>query len=140
MPKQGRYCRSCDTRLGRDNTDALCAACQRHVDAMRREPPAVPDEFWDTGPMRVALTSWHIGRVIRVYRHHPFHGQPIPQQTACRWLGLTQSNLSRLENGPAVTDLTRLIAWSVALRIPPDRLWFQLPGPVDRTASYPGHA
>jgi tetratricopeptide (TPR) repeat protein len=40
---------------------------------------------------------------------------------------LTQAQLSRTENGPAVTDLAKLIPIAHTLGIPADLLWFKLP-------------
>jgi hypothetical protein len=39
----------------------------------------------------------------------------------------TQTQLSRIESGPPVTDLDRLIPWARTLGIPPRLLWFKLP-------------
>ena len=79
--------------------------------------------------MRVALASWHIGQVIRAYRYHPGHGpRPLSQELVGGWLGLTQAQLSRVEGGPAVTDLSKLVPWARTLKVPAERLWFKLPG------------
>jgi transcriptional regulator with XRE-family HTH domain len=51
----------------------------------------------------------------------------LPQQRVGGWLGLTQAQLSRVENGPAVTDLTKLTAWAGSLGVPVSLLWFHLP-------------
>lgn len=42
-------------------------------------------------------------------------------------MGQTQAQLSRLENGPGLRDLDRLVAWAVLLGMPTDMLWFSLP-------------
>lgn len=78
--------------------------------------------------MQDALADWHMGRVIQAYRLHPWHGQPLPQGVVASWVGLTQTQLSRIENGPAPQDLAKLIQWASVLRIPPELLWFKLPG------------
>src|SRR6266542_2493841 len=136
----GRYCRGCGSRLARDNTATHCTACARRMSAAAGAPPAVRRDFWDSAVMRVALASRHIGRVIRAYRYHPHHGgRPLPQQRVGGWLGLTQAQLSRVENGPAVTDLTRLTAWAGTLAIPADRLWFHLPGQSEPTDQADAH-
>jgi hypothetical protein len=45
------------------------------------------------------------------------------------WLGgLTQPQVSRVENGAAVEDLRRLVPWARVLGIPGELLWFRLPG------------
>ena len=68
-----------------------------------------------------------MGAVISAYRNHPFHGSPLRQETVARWMGLTQAQLSRIENGPAMKDLDKLIQWAELLEIPARLLWFQLP-------------
>jgi hypothetical protein len=141
-----RFCRGCGARLARDNAAAHCAACARRLAAADGAPPAVPGEFWDTEAMRDALASRQIGQVIRAYRYHPHHGgRPLPQQRVGGWLGLTQAQLSRIENGPAVTDLAKLTAWASTLAVPASRLWFDLPAPDqpptgDRAAAHGGYA
>jgi hypothetical protein len=42
-------------------------------------------------------------------------------------MGQTQAQLSRLENGRALRDLDRLVAWAVLLGMPQELLWFALP-------------
>jgi hypothetical protein len=69
-----------------------------------------------------------MGRIIRAYRYHPFHGrQALPQGVVANWLGVTQGQLSRIEHGPPTVHLDRLIYWVRVLRIPSERLWFTLP-------------
>jgi tetratricopeptide (TPR) repeat protein len=124
-----RYCRTCGTRLTRGNQLDQCAPCQQQTFRLALEPPDVPDSFWDTRPMRDAAASWHIGQVIRAYRHHPHHApRPLPQELIAGWLGLTQTQLSRTENGPPVKDLDKLTRWAQILKIPARHLWFRLPG------------
>ncbi|MBB4961731.1 DNA-binding protein [Micromonospora polyrhachis] len=85
--------------------------------------------------MRAALSARHMGRVIRVYRHHSHHGaRPLAQDVVAGWMGQTQAQLSRLENGPPLRNIERLIAWAVLLGIPEDLLWFSLP-PAEPAAS-----
>jgi len=131
-----RYCR-CGTRLARDNSDALCAACRRQSQEAWLHPPRMPAEFWFTDQMRDALASRHLGQVVRAWRHHWSHGpQPIPQEQVAGWFGITQAQLSRIENGPPIRDLGRLIHWARVLHIPPEHLWFDLPG-IPRTTPAP---
>src|SRR3712207_8830963 len=53
----------------------------------------------ETAQMHEALASRHLGWIIRAYRHHRFHGpQPLPQQVVAGWMGLTQTQLSRIED------------------------------------------
>ncbi|MGH2601339.1 MAG: helix-turn-helix domain-containing protein, partial [Dehalococcoidia bacterium] len=80
--------------------------------------------------MYEALNSWHIGRAIRAYRLHEHWPEPIAQAIVGNWLGITQAQLSRIENGAAVTDLAKLIPIAHALGIPADLLWFRLPSDV----------
>jgi tetratricopeptide (TPR) repeat protein len=68
-----------------------------------------------------------MGEVISAYRNHPFYGRPLRQETVARWAGLTQAQLSRIENGPAIKDLDKLIRWATLLAIPAHLLWFHLP-------------
>jgi transcriptional regulator with XRE-family HTH domain len=121
-----RYCR-CGTRLAADNCANLCAACQSRSSATLATPPQVPPEFWQTDRMRDALAAWHMGQVIQAYRTHPWHGRPLPQGTVAAWVGLTQTQLSRIENGQPPQDLAKLIQWARVLRVPAQRLWFKLP-------------
>jgi transcriptional regulator with XRE-family HTH domain len=132
-----RYCARCGARLASDNKDAACRPCQRAAREAGLNPPEVPPEFWDNDQLRDALvTERHIGHVVQSYRKHPFHGQrAISQETAARWLSVSQTQLSRIENGRPVYDLDRLIEWAKKLRIPPELLWFALPdegGEVNR--------
>jgi transcriptional regulator with XRE-family HTH domain len=69
--------------------------------------------------MRDALATWHMGRVVAAYRNHPFHGRPLPQETVAGWVGITQAQLSRIESGPPIKDLERLIEWARVLHVPP---------------------
>jgi transcriptional regulator with XRE-family HTH domain len=127
-PLPARYCRSCGVRLAGSNRDDYCAPCQRKARALVTGPPEVPVEFWTTDRMRDALASWHMGRVIAAYRLNPQHPRPIPQEIVGGWVGITQAQLSRIENGPPIRDLDRLTQWATLLGIPADLLWFKLPG------------
>jgi hypothetical protein len=107
----------------------------------------MPREFWHTDQMRDALATWHMGRVIFAYRTHPAHARPLSQEAVGNWLGLTQAQLSRIENGRAPEELTKLVAWAQILGIPGELLWFKLPDeagvepvlppPVSATVSLP---
>lgn len=123
-----RRCRSCKTAsLARDNRGDECAGCLAKARDLLIGPPSVPSEFWDDGRVRTALKSRNMGAVISAYRNHPFHGRPLKQETVGRWVGLTQTGLSRIENGPAIKDLDKLAQWAELLGIPASSLWFQLP-------------
>jgi transcriptional regulator with XRE-family HTH domain len=125
---KARYCR-CGARLARDNPGTRCSACTA---ADRDRPvaaPEVPADFWDEVVLQEALASRHMGRVIRAWRTHPHHGrQDFPQDRVAAWAGITQTQLSRIENGQPMMHLDRLIQWARVLRIPADRLWFAMPG------------
>lgn len=126
--RDGPLC-GCGTRLARDNSGQRCAACQRVDEGGLLSPPEVPDEFWEYPAMRDAFVRRHMGCVIRTFREHPFHGRkPISQGTVAEWIGLTQAQISRIENGPPIVDLDRLTEWALLLRIPEEYLWFSLPG------------
>jgi transcriptional regulator with XRE-family HTH domain len=123
-----RYCSSCGSRLARDNTDTFCALCRKRARDAALRPPTVPPDFWDTDQLNNALASWHMGKVIRAYRHHPFHGpRPLAQELVGSWLGITQAQLSRIEQGRPIQDLDRLTRWAQTLHIPGEYLWFKLP-------------
>lgn len=123
-----RYC-GCGTRLARDNRETQCGRCQRKARELTSGAPDVPSGFWlASDQLRDALASWHMGRVIAAYRTHPHHAPPLSQEVVAGWVGLTQTQLSRIEAGPPITDLTKLIRWAKVLRIPEALLWFKLPG------------
>lgn len=127
-----RYCR-CGAQLAADNPAALCAACQRATRDRLIAPPVVPASFWKTDELRDAFAAQHMGRVARAYRRHPLH-EPIygrngiTQALLGQWVGLTQPQVARLEHGAASKHLDTLTHWARVLRIPPDLLWFDLPG------------
>jgi tetratricopeptide (TPR) repeat protein len=100
-------------------------------------PPEVPVGFWTSDRMRDALESWHMGRVIAAYRLNPQHVRPIPQEIVGGWVGITQAQLSRIENGPPIKDLDRLTQWAILLGIPAELLWFKLPGADPRPVKAP---
>ncbi|MGH3872377.1 MAG: hypothetical protein ACRDSR_12840 [Pseudonocardiaceae bacterium] len=92
----------------------------------------MPADFWETEQLRDALVAQHIGRVSRAYRKHPHHvalygRDGIPQAIVGDWLGLTQAQISRIENGPPVRHLDSLAHWAQTLHIPGYLLWFKLP-------------
>ena len=102
-------CARCGASLAADNNSGRCAPCQRAERDWIVAAPVVPAAFWSHEPLRRALAARHLGRVIRAYRHHPYHGrQPLPQATVAGWFGVTQAQLSRIETGPPVVHLDRL--------------------------------
>lgn len=121
-----RACERCGVPLARDHSDTRCSACRR---SSALKPPTMPREFWETAHMRAAIATWHMGRVIFAYRHHPWHQRELSQDVVGGWLdGLTQPQVSRIENGRAIEDLGRLVRFAQILGIPRDLLWFKLPG------------
>jgi predicted kinase/transcriptional regulator with XRE-family HTH domain len=130
-PAEQRYCR-CGTRLAADNTGGQCARCQRASRNKLIAPPQVPAEFWRTEQLRDAFVAQHMGWVARAYRLHPYH-QPvygpsgISQGLLGQWLGLSQPQVSRIENGSPIRNLDTLAYWARILHIPPELLWFRLP-------------
>ncbi|GAA0476653.1 hypothetical protein Aca07nite_88260 [Actinoplanes capillaceus] len=88
-------------------------------------PPAVPDEFWTHPPLVQALAARHMGRVLRAYRHHPWHGhRPLSQAVVAGWLGTEQSRLSKIETGLPSRKLDWLRFVARLLCIPGELLWF----------------
>lgn len=123
-----RHCVGCGARLAADNPDTACRPCQRAAQDASRRPPGVPREFWQIDRMLDALNERHMGHIVRSYRNHPFHGRKgISQEVMAHWLAIGQTQLSRIERGPPVYDLDRLVQWATTLQIPQDLLWFDLP-------------
>jgi transcriptional regulator with XRE-family HTH domain len=88
----------------------------------------VPPEFWDDDGLQEALNARHMGQVVRAYRTHRYHGRhALAQEVVANWVGLTQAQLSRIENGPSIVHLDRLTQWARVLGIPGRYLWFKLP-------------
>lgn len=121
-------CSRCGVRLAADNAHGRCASC-RTADRSRVEhAPVVPPEFWLHEGLREALQARHMGRVIRAYRQHPYHGRAaLSQEIVAGWVGITQAQLSRIEQGRPIGHLDRLIHWARVLGIPEQHLWFALP-------------
>ena len=123
---QTRYCH-CGTRMARDNRGSMCNACAKAARNHLVQPPAVPREFWHAAEMQEALTSCDMGAVMRAFRTHPHHGRDISQEVAAGWVGITQTRLSRIENGEEITSIRKLMRWAHVLRVPADLLWFRMP-------------
>ena len=129
----GRRCSGCGTVLAADNTARLCGRCRREQRDQLRTPPAqLKDEFFETDEFRVAFTSQHIGKVFKAYRNHPRHlrlfGKALNQELLGRWLGLTQAQVSKIENGKPEQNLETLRNFARILHLPQRFLWFDLPG------------
>ncbi len=128
FPVTHANCPRCGGRLARDNDSGRCTPCQAAERDRLSRPPVVPANFWEHQPVRRALAARHLGRVIRAFRCHPYHGRnPLPQSAVAGWLGITQAQLSRVENGSPIVHLDRLTHWAQVLRIPAKHLWFALP-------------
>ena len=107
----------------------MCAPCRQLNGIGSDHAPDLGADFWYTDQMRDAFVSRDMGTVVRVYRYHPAHGhKPLPQEIVSRWLGVTQSQLSRIESGRNRVDtLDKLIHYARSLKMPADLLWFDLP-------------
>ena len=141
-PRRQLYCR-CGTLVAKDNTERQCARCQRASRDKLITPPEVPAEFWQTDQFRDAFSAQHMGRVARAYRTHPYHyaaygPSGVSQGLLGQWLGLSQPQVSRIENGPPIRNLDTLAYWARTLHIPPELLWFRLPDEKgERTVTEP---
>ncbi|XVV05911.1 helix-turn-helix domain-containing protein [Actinosynnema sp. CA-248983] len=89
------------------------------------EAPLHDDDFWLQPELQRAFQDRHFGRVLRSYRRA--HTPEIKQVDLARWIDRTQGQLSRIERSTqAPTDIAKLSAWAVALRIPERYLWFKI--------------
>lgn len=128
-----RYCAGCGTILAADNTARLCSKCHREQrDQLRTPPSQLRNEFFETDEFRSAFESQHIGKILKAYRNHPRHlqlfGKALNQELLGRWLGLTQAQVSKLENGKPEQNLETLRNYARILHLPQHLLWFDLPG------------
>jgi hypothetical protein len=115
-----RYCR-CGSPLARDNAGLLCSACQ--ATRTRGRAPDVPAAFWQTDVMAAALASGDVGRVIRAYRSHPFHGQRLPQTLLANWLHMSQAAVCRIETGRRRVTIDEIACVARALGMPVALPW-----------------
>jgi transcriptional regulator with XRE-family HTH domain len=97
------------------------------------------DDFWHTPQFNDAFAAQHVGWVARAFRKHPIHAsrygrEGISQDLLGSWIGLTQAQVSRIENGPPIRNLDTLAHWARVLRIPQNRLWFRF---VDHHTPHP---
>jgi tetratricopeptide (TPR) repeat protein len=129
MTSAARYCMRCGSRLTRDSRASMCAPCRQLSGIGSDHAPDLGANFWHTDQMRDSFASRDMGTVVRAYRYHPAHGhKALPQETVSRWLGVTQSQLSRIESGRNRVDtLDKLIHYARSLKMPADLLWFELP-------------
>jgi hypothetical protein len=128
-----RYFCRCGTHLAKDNTERQCARCRSLSRDRFIAPPEVPPELWRTEQFKEAFAAQHMGRVARAYRTHPYHyavygPSGISQTLLGQWLGLRQPQVSRFETGLPLQHLDTLRHWARTMRVPPELLWFDLPG------------
>lgn len=127
-----RLCQGCGSALAADNTAQLCSRCHREQRDQLRTPPIQRNEFFETAEFRAAFESQHIGKVFKAYRNHPRHlllfGKALNQELLGRWLGLTQSQVSKLESGKPELNLDTLRTYARILHLPQHLLWFDFPG------------
>lgn len=129
----GRRCPGCGTVLAADNSARLCSRCHREQrDQLRTPPTQLRNEFFETDEFRAAFNSQHIGKIFKAYRNHPRHlqlfGKALNQELLGRWLGLTQAQVSKVENGKPEQNLETLRNYARILHLPQHLLWFDLPG------------
>jgi hypothetical protein len=119
-----RRCSSCRAVLARDNTGSLCSPCRRGRQAAAPRAPEMSADFWQSAEIHEAVSRRDMGAVLYAYRSHPAHGRrPLPQAVVSNWLGVTQSQLSRLESGRnRVRELDKLVHYARVLCIPADLL------------------
>lgn len=124
---------TCGAVLAADNPGLSCASCTRSNRDRMERPPVLPPEFFDTPQFRAAFASRQMGRVFRVYRtdprHWPVYGRDgIGQEVLAAWLGLNQSQVSRMETGRVVPQHLDVLAhYARTLHLPEQFLWFDLP-------------
>ncbi|MET7997902.1 helix-turn-helix domain-containing protein [Amycolatopsis sp. NPDC005232] len=82
-----------------------------------------------------------MGKVFKAYRNHPRHlqlfGKGLNQELLGRWLGLTQAQVSKIENGKPEQNLEVLRNYARVLHLPQHLLWFDFPGQSRLKASQP---
>jgi tetratricopeptide (TPR) repeat protein/DNA-binding XRE family transcriptional regulator len=141
----GRRCEGCGTVLAADNTSRVCGRCHREQRDQLRTPPAqLRNEFFETGEFQAAFASQHIGKVFKAYRNHAHHlklyGKALNQELLGRWLGLTQAQVSKLENGKPEQNLDILRNYARILHLPQHMLWFDFPGQSRLRSPQPAEA
>src|SRR3712207_2070649 len=136
----GRFCMRCGRTLAVGVGVRLCKACSAASGIGHAGAPKFDADFWSAESMRNALATRSMGEVLYSFRSHPAHGhRPLPQETVASWIGVTQSQLSRLESGKnKVQTLDRLIEIARLLHIPGKLLWFDVPDEQDDTLNLTG--
>jgi transcriptional regulator with XRE-family HTH domain len=84
----------------------------------RNRAPEVPPDFWHTDAMIDALSSGDLGRVIRAYRFHPHHDRHLPQSLVACWLHVSQTSLSRIEQGKCRLTIDDIAGFARSLGLP----------------------
>ncbi|WP_225978045.1 helix-turn-helix domain-containing protein [Gandjariella thermophila] len=127
--------------IAADNPDRLCHRCRRSARSEVFGPPEVPESFWDHPVFASAFADRDMGALLAAYRHHPQHVNRITQDRMATWLGISQAQLSRYENGENPIDrMDRLRHFAAVLGIPPERLWFDRRGPAQPPQTGAGSA
>ncbi len=119
-----RRCKACGARLARDRVSEHCGTCIKRL--VSHEAPTRPESFWQAEGIRAALDARHFGRLLSAYRKE---SDPHVSQAALgRWLGLDQSQVSRLEapGARSPSNLHSLERWALAIRVPLELLWFKV--------------
>jgi hypothetical protein len=116
-------CVRCGSLLARDNRANTCGPCQRRSNGT--VPPVPPEGFWKHPSIGLAAAQGHFGLLVWAIRTHPWHGRTVPQRQVAGWLGITQGEVSRLENRrePPVLPTYRLQHWLSVLHVPPGLRW-----------------
>src|SRR5262249_39818359 len=106
-------CRSCLAMLRRRHTSALCDPCARAAHSFGRCP--VPDGFYDTPELRVALAEYDFGLVFRAVRL----AGALSQEELGLLVGLSQPRVSAVECGAhRLRDVALIARVARALGIP----------------------
>lgn len=137
-----RSCASCGAILARNNASSLCWPCRRGRRVTAPQAPVMPADFWQSPEIHQAAAHRDMGALLYAYRAHPAHGhRPLPQAVVSNWIGVTQSQLSRLESGRnRVRELDKLEHYARVLGMPADVLWFELPSETSEQPSQPDEA
>jgi transcriptional regulator with XRE-family HTH domain len=101
--------------------------CQQRCASRCREPVPGVMGWANAATANAAMVMPNGANAVRCR-----HARRLITASAMRpWLSVSQTQLSRIENGRPVYDLDRLMQWAKMLRIPPELLWFALPDEGD---------